>query len=73
MIENMSLTSYLDKSYLVASRGAYVASIQMMSRDKLKHPLSQQFLSHDMISRRVKVTLHHDCKLIDTAMKTFLI
>ena len=44
MMENMILTSYLDKSYLVASWGGYVASwggyvasIQTMSRDKLKH------------------------------------
>ena len=43
MIENMVLTSYLDKSYFVASNGGYVASIQMMSRDKLKHQVRGQF------------------------------
>ena len=45
MIENMILTSHSDTSYLVASRGGYVASIEMMSREKLKHKVSQQFLS----------------------------
>ena len=37
MIENMILTSYSDKSYLVARWGGYVASIQMTSLDKLKN------------------------------------
>ena len=36
MIENM-VCVILDKSYFVASQDGYVASIQMMSRDKLKH------------------------------------
>ena len=48
MIENMVLTSYLDKSYFVASKGGYVASIQMMSRDKLKHQVRGQILSRDI-------------------------
>ena len=36
MIEKMVLTSYLDMSYLVAFSDGYVASIEMMLRDKLK-------------------------------------
>ena len=47
MIENMVLTSYLDKSYFAASYGGYVAIIQMMSRNKLKHQVRGQFLSRD--------------------------
>ena len=47
MIENNTLTSYLDKSYLVASWGGYVASTQMMSSDKVKYQPNQQL-------RRVK-------------------
>ena len=47
MIENMILTSYLDKSYFVASRGGccmgYVASIQTMLCDKLKHQVGHEF------------------------------
>ena len=54
MIENMILTSYSDKSYFVASIGGYVTSIQMMSRDKLKYQISQQFLSRDIIFIRVR-------------------
>ena len=45
MIGNIILTSYLDKSYLVASWGGYVASIQLMRPDNLKHEVKQQFLS----------------------------
>ena len=37
MIENMILTLYLDESYFVATQGGYVAIIQVMSCDKLKH------------------------------------
>ena len=44
----MILTSYLDKLYLVESSDEYVASIQMLSHDKLKHHVSQSFLSHGM-------------------------
>ena len=36
MIEKMVLMWYLDMSYLVAFSGRYIASIQMMLRDKLK-------------------------------------
>ena len=43
MIVNIILTSYWDKSYFVASYGGYVASKQMMSRDKLKHQVRGQF------------------------------
>ena len=43
MIENMVLTSYLGKSYFVVSSGGYVASIQVMSRDKLKHQVDDNF------------------------------
>ena len=53
MIENTILTSYSDKSYFVASRGGYVASIQMMSRDKLKHQVSQQILQRDKLKHQV--------------------
>ena len=48
MLENMILTLYSGKSYLVASWGGYVASIIMMSAIKLKHQVSQQFLLRDM-------------------------
>ena len=41
------LTSYLDKSYFVANKGLYVASLQMMLRDKLKQQVKGQVLSHD--------------------------
>ena len=47
VIDNMVLTSYLDKLY-------FVASIQMMSHDKLKHQVRRQFLSRD------KFILSHD-------------
>ena len=40
MIENMILTSYLDK---FASLGGYVSSVQRMSLNKLKHQVRQQF------------------------------
>ena len=36
MIENMILPSYLNKLYFVASKGGYVASIQMLSSNMLK-------------------------------------
>ena len=47
MIENMILTSYSDKSYVLR---AYVASIRMMLCDKLKLQVSEQFLSHDKLT-----------------------
>ena len=47
MIESMILTSYSDESYLVPSGGEYVARIQIMLRNKLKHQVSQQFLLND--------------------------
>ena len=47
MMEYMIMTSYSNTSYFVASWGGYLASIQMMSRDKLKHQVSQQFLSRE--------------------------
>ena len=70
MIGNMILTPYLNKSYFVASRGGYVESIQMMSRDMLKHQVRQQFLSCDkfIFDARPKfqvaleVMLYHDQK-----------
>ena len=43
IIENMILT---DKSYLAASWGGHVTSIQIMSWNKLKHQIGQQRLSH---------------------------
>ena len=54
VIESMVLTSYLDKPYFVASLGRYVASIQLMSRNKLKDQVKGQFLSRD------KFILLHD-------------
>ena len=47
MIESMILTSYSDESYFVPSGEEYVARIQIMLRNKLKHQVSQQFLLHD--------------------------
>ena len=63
MIENMTLTSYSDVLYLLTSRSGYVATIQIMSCDKLKHQVSQQLLSYDMtfMSHR-GVLLYHDCR-----------
>ena len=43
MTENIVLKSYLEKSY-------FVASIQMMSLDKLEHQVRGQFLSRDVTS-----------------------
>ena len=55
MIENMTLTSYSDKSYFVASSSGYVASFQIMSGNKLKHHARGQILSRDkfILSRDV--------------------
>ena len=55
MIENMILTSYSGNSYFVASLGEYVASIQMISQDKLKFQVRQEILSH----RIYLVALHN--------------
>ena len=69
---NMVLTLSLDKSFLVASWGRYVASIQRLQRDKLKYQVSQQVLSHDMtfMSRQ---RLHYTItvKHLDTAKGAF--
>ena len=43
MIENTIFTSYSDKSYLVARIGGDVANIQIISRDELKHHVSNNF------------------------------
>ena len=77
----MILTSYLDKSYFVASYGGYVASIQMMSRDKLKHQVRGQFLSrgkfilsHDvtsMLPRWLRYTM--TAKQVNAAIDVFLV
>ena len=48
MIENMILTSYSDKSYFVESWGECVTRIQMMSFDKLKHQVKEEFLLRDV-------------------------
>ena len=57
----MILMSYSDKSSLVASWGGYVASNQMMSRDKLKHQVSKQFLPcNQLILSRNKLILSHE-------------
>ena len=55
----MSLTSYLDKSYFVASRGGYVANIQAMLRDKLKHQVRQHFLSSTATSSSIQMFDNH--------------
>ena len=47
-VQNMILTLCLDESYFFASWGGYVASIKTMSRDKLKHQVTWQFLSGDI-------------------------
>ena len=60
MIENMILTSCSHKSYLVACLDGYVPSIQMMSRDKLKHQVRQHFCGTKSILVAYEVTLHHD-------------
>ena len=81
MIENMVLTSYLDKSYFVASWGGYVASIQMMSRDKLKHQIRRQFLSHDkfILYRDIAFMWHRwlrftmTAKQVNAAIDVFLV
>ena len=63
MIENMVLTSYLDKSYFVASQGGYVASIQMMSCDKFKHQVKGTiFVARHNFHVASMATLYHDCK-----------
>ena len=49
MIENMILTSYLDKLY-------FVASIQMRSRDKLKHQVRGQFF----VARQIYYVARHN-------------
>ena len=62
---NMILMPYSDMSYLVASSDGYDASIQMLSRDKLKHQVSQQFLLRDTFTLSCDITfmslwkLHH--------------
>ena len=74
MIENMVSTSYLGKSYFVASYGGYVASIQMMSRDKLKQQLRGQFLSSDitfMSHRWLCYTM--TAKQVNAAIDVFLV
>ena len=47
MLESMILMSYSKKSYFVASLDGYVASIRIMSRDKLYHQVGGQVLSRD--------------------------
>ena len=81
MIENMNLTSYLDWSYLVASWGGYVTSIQIMSRDNLKYQVDQQCLSPDkfMLSHDISFMSHQRLQLqytitekhLDTARHIF--
>ena len=81
MIENMSLTPYLDKPYFVASKREYVASIQMMSGDKLKHQVRGHFLSCDkfILSRDITLMSHRwlrynmTAKQVDVAMDVFLV
>ena len=56
VIENMVLTSFLDKSY-------FVASIQVMSRDKSKHQVRGAiFVARHNFHVVSVVTLYHDCK-----------
>ena len=60
---NMVLTSYLDKPYFVACLGGYVASIQMMSHNKLKHQvrgqffLSNRWLCYTMTAKQVNAVI----------------
>ena len=66
MTENMVLTSYLDKSY-------FVASIQKMSRDKLKHQIRGQFLLRDitfMCHRWLRYAM--TAKQVNAAIDVFL-
>ena len=62
MIENMVLTSNLEKSY-------FVASIQMMLCDKLKHQVRGQFLSRNkfILSRDITFMSHQWLRYIMTA------
>ena len=81
VIENMVLTSCLDKPYFVASLGGYVARIQMMSRNKLKQQVRGQFLSRDqfilshditfMSNRWLRYTM--TAKQVNAAMDVFLV
>ena len=74
MIENMILTSYLDKSYFVASYGGFVASIQMISCNKFKHQVKGQFLSRDitvMSYRWLRYTM--TAKQVNAAINVFLV
>ena len=64
MIENMIVTSYTDKSYLIARWGGYVASIQMMSHDKLKHQVSEQYLSRDKFILSQDISLMSRSKVV---------
>ena len=59
------LTSYLDKSYLVASWGEYVASIQMLSQDKLKHQVRGQFLSRNIPFMSCQRLHYMDLKMVE--------
>ena len=81
IIENMVLTSYLDKSYFVASEGGYVASIQTMSHDKLKHQVRGKFLRREKFTLLCDVTfmshqsLHYTmtAKQVNVAIDVFLV
>ena len=46
MIENIILTSYQIKLWIVASLDGHVAKIQITLHNKLKDEVSQHFLAH---------------------------
>ena len=63
MKEKMVLTSYLDKSYFIARKGKYVASIQVMSHDTLRQVTGQFLLSKNTISMSQRLLRYTDnCK-----------
>ena len=76
MIENMVLTSYLDKSYFVTSEDGYVTSIQVMSHDKSKHQVRGRFLN---LSRDITFMSHRwlhytmAAKQVNAAIVVFLV
>ena len=66
--ENLSLTSYLDKSY-------FVASVQTMLHDKLKHQVEQRLLRATNLSfiSHWKLRYTMTGKQVDAAIDAFLV
>ena len=81
MFREYGFDSYLDKSYFVARWGGYVASVQVMSRDKLKHQVREQLLSRDKFipSRDITFMSHRwlrytmTAKHVNAAIDVFLV